>query len=229
MTVLGWGKKEKTKQEDQDEMSMEEILASIRRYVSDDQKVREPEPQKQEPRSTPKTNSPYAEYPAPAPAAEHVHYMASSPIDTGYDPQAHKLSYPVETPKHAHQEHEHSPYHREPVNEQLSYTALLAEEKVIERAVEHAVEKVMYEAAPERGASQETVSASAAALHRLIEANRANMERDHHHAAGVVTVEKLMADLARPMIREWIENNLTRVVESMVAHEIEKITKHLRS
>lgn len=43
-------------------------------------------------------------------------------------------------------------------------------------------------------------------------------------AQGNDTLEGLVRELLRPMLRDWLDNNLPRVVEQMVAREIERIT-----
>jgi cell pole-organizing protein PopZ len=43
--------------------------------------------------------------------------------------------------------------------------------------------------------------------------------------AGETSLEGLTRDLLRPMLKEWLDSNLPALVESMVAREIERITK----
>jgi uncharacterized protein len=42
---------------------------------------------------------------------------------------------------------------------------------------------------------------------------------------GETSLEGLTRDLLRPMLKEWLDANLPSLVESMVAKEIERITK----
>jgi cell pole-organizing protein PopZ len=42
---------------------------------------------------------------------------------------------------------------------------------------------------------------------------------------GETSLEGLTRDLLRPMLKEWLDSNLPMLVESMVAREIERITK----
>ena len=42
------------------------------------------------------------------------------------------------------------------------------------------------------------------------------------------TLEGLVKDLLRPMVSEWLDANLPRLVEEMVAREIAKITDGVR-
>jgi len=43
-------------------------------------------------------------------------------------------------------------------------------------------------------------------------------------AAGSDTLEGLVRELLKPMLREWLDDNLPQVVETMVAREISRIT-----
>jgi cell pole-organizing protein PopZ len=42
-----------------------------------------------------------------------------------------------------------------------------------------------------------------------------------------ITIEQLIRDMVRPFIKEWVEANLHVLVEEMVAKEIKRITQHL--
>lgn len=82
-------------------------------------------------------------------------------------------------------------------------------------------------------ASTETVSASASALSRLMQAvkpqatTQSQSGPSHQTTGSAPTLDTLITDLARPMVKTWIDQNLTHIIESMVAKEIEKITKDL--
>jgi cell pole-organizing protein PopZ len=43
--------------------------------------------------------------------------------------------------------------------------------------------------------------------------------------AGETSLEGLTRDLLRPMLKDWLDSNLPNMVESLVAKEIERITK----
>ena len=44
-------------------------------------------------------------------------------------------------------------------------------------------------------------------------------------SVGGQTIEDLVKEMLRPMLKEWLDNNLPGIVEAMVAREIERITK----
>ena len=41
---------------------------------------------------------------------------------------------------------------------------------------------------------------------------------------GSDTLEGLVREMLKPMLRDWLDANLPRIVESMVSREIERIT-----
>ena len=204
--VLGWGKKPSAREkEDDDEMSMEEILASIRRYVAEDQKTHEPKMPQQTP--MPEQYSPYADYPAPDPRAQEPQFVSSSPIDTGD-------SYDVK-------DNLYNPGMIENQSEVAHFITPSQQQELVEQAVEKAIEESKSMTSPE------TISASAAALSRLVEATRPALDRELGSSAGLMTLDRLITDLARPMVRDWLDHHLPQIVEAMVAREIEKITNRV--
>ena len=46
--------------------------------------------------------------------------------------------------------------------------------------------------------------------------------------AGSDTLEAMVREMLRPMLRDWLDNNLPAMVETMVAREISRITGHPR-
>jgi cell pole-organizing protein PopZ len=75
-----------------------------------------------------------------------------------------------------------------------------------------------------------TANASAAALKQLLVAS----EPTHHYTptSGVfrsgTTVEDLVVEALRPMLKEWLDAHLPEVVERLVQREIQKIVATLR-
>lgn len=43
--------------------------------------------------------------------------------------------------------------------------------------------------------------------------------------SGETSLEGLVRDMLRPMLKDWLDSNLPGIVEAMVAREIERITK----
>jgi len=46
--------------------------------------------------------------------------------------------------------------------------------------------------------------------------------------SGVRTLEDMVADLIKPMLKEWLDQNLPGIVEKLVQKEIERIAKHVQ-
>jgi len=72
--------------------------------------------------------------------------------------------------------------------------------------------------APETIVSAETAEASRAPLDTL---SRLVVKPE---TAGADTLEGLVREMLRPMLREWLDQHLPELVESMVAKEIARIT-----
>lgn len=72
---------------------------------------------------------------------------------------------------------------------------------------------------PEPAVSSRTVEATRDALGAL---SRLVVKPD---AEGDGTLEGLVRDMLRPMLSDWLDQNLPRLVEQMVAREIAKITR----
>lgn len=75
---------------------------------------------------------------------------------------------------------------------------------------------------PAPGVSPATAEAARGALGQL---SRLVVKPE---AGGDGTLEGLVKDLLRPMVSEWLDANLPRLVEEMVAREIAKITDGVR-
>ncbi|MCB1558453.1 MAG: DUF2497 domain-containing protein [Alphaproteobacteria bacterium] len=53
-------------------------------------------------------------------------------------------------------------------------------------------------------------------------------ENSRLYADGRITLEDIAKDLMRPMLRQWIDDNVPKLVERLVQKEIEKITRQMR-
>lgn len=72
--------------------------------------------------------------------------------------------------------------------------------------------------------SENTADAATAAMARLLASNVA-VERDEPARVGRVTLEDLTREMLRPMIKTWLDQNLPRVIEKIVAREVEKLAR----
>jgi cell pole-organizing protein PopZ len=72
--------------------------------------------------------------------------------------------------------------------------------------------------------SDVTADAATAAMAKLLSANIA-VEHDEPTRLGKVTLEDMARELLRPLIKSWLDQNLPKVVEKVVAKEIEKLSR----
>lgn len=72
--------------------------------------------------------------------------------------------------------------------------------------------------------SEVTTDAAVAAMARLL-TNNVAVEREVPGRVGNVTLEDMARDLMRPLIKTWLDQNLPRVVEKMVAKEMERVSR----
>lgn len=192
--VLGWGKKNVAKQDEED-MTMDEILASIRRYVTEDQNPAygadsAKDSATKESHETTKSRHPGAEQ-TTAPD-NNSPYMSARALREQQENQDRSLSQEEPTLKH---ESESDEFCKTKQQYQPEYAAEMT-----------------------AGVSSEaTISAAALALSKLAEA------RTEQQDAGAITLDVLIANLARPMIKEWMDKHLPQIVETMVEREIARI------
>ena len=72
--------------------------------------------------------------------------------------------------------------------------------------------------------SDATASASTAAMAKLLATNIV-VERQTSDRIGSVTLEDMAMELMRPLIKTWLDQNLSSIVEKMVQKEIEKLSR----
>jgi len=97
-------------------------------------------------------------------------------------------------------------------------------------AFEKEQEKIMDYENTDRLLSKEARESAQQSLAKLAEAsyiNRMNASRNNGHSHKSTTVEGLMAELAMPLIKKWLDENLPNIVEIAVRQEIHQLTKHL--
>jgi cell pole-organizing protein PopZ len=70
--------------------------------------------------------------------------------------------------------------------------------------------------------STEATAAAAAAFDRLTDNMRTSRDGESR------TLEDLVQDLLRPMMKAWLDENLPTIVEAAVAEELERVSRHRR-
>lgn len=227
--VLGWGKKTVTKHEEEEDMTMDEILASIRRYVTEDQSPQRETPLAKQQSGVPKESTRFE--PSP-PLQSNFESAPSASKMTNYDEPYNTnemLEDQVamsETPlsSYAPQQPYFGGMPEEPREKESS--SYPPERRAQHTTPHHSLpENHAYHQSSEPGITAESaISASAMALSRLAE-----IQNEQHalESIGALTLDTLIANLARPMIKEWLDKNLFPIVEGMVEKEIERIRNHL--
>jgi uncharacterized protein len=184
----------------QNEPTMEEILASIRKIISEDAEA--PAKPGEAPAAAP--SAPAA---APTPAAPAASRAASAP--------------PAEA--------------REDV---LELTDMVKDDGSVEKVKQPSEELVMTDSQPEPAApprpaaapdnellSSRSAAAAASALAGL--AGAAAATRGMALGNGQKTIEDIVRELLRPMLKDWLDANLPPLVERLVQREIAKLAGHV--
>jgi len=215
---------------EQEEPSIEEILDSIRQIISDDDEEGEdgaaqeaaPEPDPiAEPEPAPEPES------APEPEPEVAQEAAPEP-----EPEAAPEPEPEATP-------EPEPEPAEPAEEDvLELTEKIEDDSPIEVDMQDAEPEPAPAPEPEPEApapptpeplppvsdealfTQRAESAALGAMESI--AKKASIER-----GGNVTVEDIVREEIRPMLREWLDANLPDMIERLVQKELERVSNRL--
>lgn len=203
---------------EQQEPSMEEILASIRRIISED-----PQPAE----AAPPPADPLADFePTPAAAA-----MPAAPVDE--DPFASFEPTPAFTPEPVPEPAPALESVRAPepvVDDVFELTPAMRlepepepEPEIIPQPYYREPEPALQAEEEDRLMSAATEAAAASALAGLVVPKILS-------STGLegVTVESIVRELLRPMLREWMDNNLPTLVERLVEAEIERLSRRPR-
>lgn len=206
------------------EPTMEEILASIRRIISEDDApaetapeaaaaAPEPEPEAEpEPvaESTPVDETPYAPQPEPEPAPAEDDVLE---LTEAYEaPAAESIGDLDVTAADDGPE----PFPTAPVSE-----SVFAPEPVEVRTPEHP-------AVPTPGYDSlvgDSAAASAAAAFAGLATSVRKPEPTEPSTPSGPTLDELARSLLRPMLKEWLDANLPAIVEAQVRKEVERIAR----
>jgi cell pole-organizing protein PopZ len=178
-----------------DEMSMEEILASIRRYVADESAAR-PEA------STSATETLVEPRPARPRMAviepQSQSHMASSMVQEASSVVIEPKAQPVPKPNvirlsPTYEVRETAPTHT-PTPAYTPTDSLIAQE--VQRATLDSLTKLKHVA-----------------------------EESTATASNTQTVDHFIADLLKPLIKQWLDRNLPPIVERIVENEIKRLTQ----
>ena len=202
------------------EPSMEEILASIRRIIADD----DSKPGKVEPKPEPpaaKAPPPPPPKPAPPPpAAPPPAAMKQDDIDA----MLAGLDEPAAEPE---------PPPPEPEPDVLELTEAMQAPAPAFRKID-AQQDVVFEEAEEPPRRPEPVRSAAPAANEpaiMSSSTAAAVDSAFNALAHTVlvqnhkTLEDLVKEMLRPMLQHWLDNNLPTLVERLVRQEIERVAR----
>jgi uncharacterized protein len=202
------------------EPSMEEILASIRRIIADDDGTK-PAPKAEKPPEPPKAAAPPAPKPAPKEPAK-----APEPAAVKQDDIDAMLAGLEDEPKPA-----------EPA-EVLELTEAMEAPPAKFRTIDGVQDVVFDESAPEPVKAAEPPPRPATPPPPAIpeapiisQATAAAVDSAFNTLAHTVlvqnakTLEDLVKEMLRPMLQHWLDNNLPTLVERLVRAEIERVAR----
>jgi cell pole-organizing protein PopZ len=193
------------------EPSMEEILASIRRIIADDDNKPPVKPEAKAPEPVKAPPPPKPAPPPPAPAAA----MKQDDIDAmlaGLDEPA-----------------EPEPPPPEPEPDVLELTEAMQAPAPSFRKID-AQQDVVFEEPPPRKAEPPRAAAPVEPA-IMSHATAAAVDSAFNALAHTVlvqnakTLEDLVKEMLRPMLQHWLDNNLPTMVERLVRQEIERVAR----
>ncbi len=186
------------------EPSIEEILASIRQIISDDDDTREPADIVQAPEKE-------ADIPVykPEPAKEEPRPSFADVLDLTNEITEEEKVIPA------------------PVEEKFEIPAYKPEPE--RRPEPRPTFDVGFGEEDDAVFTQPAAAATTEAFSRLV--GNIPLERPESriiHGDGGLTLEDITRDLLRPMLRQWIDENVPRLVERLVEKELEKLARRAR-
>jgi cell pole-organizing protein PopZ len=229
------------KSDHEEDMSMEEILASIRKFVTENPTEA---PHKQKAYQGDLTESVVIAPVSPTVSREPLDNVSHRMVEPSsaiparqYEPDVLNLNSPISTGSNRTAK----PAWREPTEPVSSqaYKALQDESvmtltnplgsKRTEKLGRHHTNPAQFTEREENLVSPQAASASANSLSRLAQATKFAPKKGSSNLADQrnITLDQLIQDMIRPMIKQWIDTHLPSLVEEMVAKEIKRITKHL--
>jgi len=188
-------------QQAQPEPTMEEILASIRRIISEDAEEGENQP---------------SEEPAEASAAPE-------PLAGEQDEEEEvlELTEMVEEERPV-QEPEVVARQPEPIREPEPAPRAVLPERPRPKSVQEEEEVMLVDRERESGQEEGLLSSSSSSA--MASAFSQLAERTRVASDPTVTLEDIVREMVRPMLKEWLDTNLPPLVERLVQEEIERAT-----
>ncbi len=195
------------------EPSMEEILASIRRIIADDDASKTTQRAPEPPKAAPRTAAP----PPPEPEPIEPEVEAPEPVDAVAEAaDILDLTESMEAPSFSEPEPELSP---EPIPEPSPAPQF----RKIEGLSDVSFDELEQKPAPPRQQPPEgqlISSATSAAVDSAF-----NTLAHTVLVQNARTLEDLVREMLRPMLKTWLDDNLPNMVERLVRAEIERVAR----
>jgi cell pole-organizing protein PopZ len=200
------------------EPSMEEILASIRRIIADDEPKPAAKPEPKAPELLPAAKAPSPPPPPPKPAPPPPAAMKQDDIDAMLAGLDEPEPAPPPRPQPA------------PAEDVLELTEAMQAPPSF-RKIDAAQDVVFDEPAPPPRAAEPPRLAPTPPESMLSPATAAAVDSAFNALAQTVlvqnakTLEDLVKEMLRPMLQHWLDNNLPTLVERLVRQEIERVAR----
>ena len=213
----------------QPEPSMEEILASIRRIISEDEEeTRAPQsaPTAARPRPVQAAPVQLTEQPVTRPQAQQPVYQTEPQLVARPAPEP-PVRAPVEPPRRPA-----PPVQTAPVQTHVPQPVL--QQPVPQPAARPAPQPVVQQAAVQQVAKQVAMSQADAVNTIVSETTTAAASKAFQSLTQKVkvtqsaegkTIEDIVTELLRPMVREWLDAHLAGIVEEKVEAEVKRLAR----
>jgi cell pole-organizing protein PopZ len=217
---------------------MEEILASIRRIIADDDIPKSPQPHADLPPARPAM---MAAPPPPAPEPEPIFEMpppVAEAVDKGFDPM---MEEPEPAPEETADILELTEEMRAPEPQAMAFRTIDAQPDVMfaELAPEPAPPPppMMMEEPPAMMTAEHLENARQTLAEQMMDrpllssSASAAVDTAFSSLAHTVlsqnarTLDDLVKDMLRPMLKSWLDDNLPGLVERLVRSEIERVSR----
>lgn len=215
--------------------SIEEILASIRQIISDDDpKAGENAVSDAAPAAAPVQASPEPAAPAPVSSQGAVDdiFDLVDEVDekpdfsvTEPEPAAELATPPADTPEPPIEVDLRDP---EPEPEPDAMTALDELQKMVDAAPASLAAPLVSQMTDAAGDSVFSGIAAAATLGAFSKLSETVTLERQRAVAGSVTLEDIVKELLTPILRQWIDQHVPGLVERLVREELEKLARQAR-
>jgi cell pole-organizing protein PopZ len=213
------------------EPSMEEILASIRRIIADD----EPKPAARPEAKAPEPPPPAAKAPPPPPPPKPAPAAPTAPAAMKQDDIDAMLAGLDEAPEPTRAPPKPEPAPAPEPEDVLELTEAMQAPAPAFRKIDGTQDVVFDEVEPEpppRAAEPPRAATPPPPEHPILSpATAAAVDSAFNALAHTVlvqnakTLEDLVKEMLRPMLQHWLDNNLPTLVERLVRQEIERVAR----